>query len=73
MPWHWRSLGVDWLFPFCVPQGSLVGLSRVARRWKADPQEIAPGYNSGAAMRVVGIACGLGGLVICVIPKLLGL
>jgi len=46
---------------------------RWGRLWKADPQEIAPDYNAGAAMRGVGIACGLGGLVICAIPKLLGL
>lgn len=43
------------------------------RLWNADPQEIAPDYRSGAAMRVIGITCGLGGLMICCVPKLLGL
>ncbi|MBD54677.1 hypothetical protein OAF83_01855 [Rubripirellula sp.] len=60
-------------FHFAFPKAVWSVYRGWGRLWKADPQEIAPGYNSGAAMRVVGIACGLGGLVICVIPKLLGL
>ena len=40
--------------------------------WGADPQEIAPDYKSSAAMRMVGVALFLGGLSICLIPKLLG-
>ena len=40
--------------------------------WGADPQEIAPAYKSGFAMRALGVALLLGGLSICLIPKLLG-
>ena len=39
--------------------------------WGADPQEIAPAYKLGCAMRVVGIVLLLGGVSICLIPKLL--
>ena len=42
------------------------------RLWGSDPEEIAPGYKSGTAMRVVGLALGLGGAAICFIPKLMG-
>jgi hypothetical protein len=42
------------------------------RLWGSDPEKIAPGYNSGTAMRLIGLALGLGGTVICFIPKLLG-
>ncbi len=40
------------------------------RLWNADPQQIAPAYQSGSAMRVVGITCGASGVFICAIPKL---
>jgi hypothetical protein len=39
------------------------------RLWGSDPEKINPDYNSGSAMRVVGLAMGIGGIVICVIPK----
>ena len=37
-----------------------------------DPEKINPDYNSGTAMRVVGLVLGMGGIVICFIPKLVG-
>ncbi|MCP4839869.1 MAG: hypothetical protein GY894_11025 [Planctomycetes bacterium] len=40
--------------------------------WGADPQKIAPDYKPGFAMRSVGVALFLGGVSICLIPKLLG-
>ena len=40
--------------------------------WGSDPAEIAPDYKSGVAMRVVGLALGLGGATICIMPKLMG-
>ena len=60
-------------FHFAFPKAAWSVYRGWGREWGADPQEIAPEYQSGVAMRVVGIACGLGGLVIGVIPKLLGL
>jgi len=36
----------------------------------AAPEKINPDYNSGSAMRVVGLAMGIGGIVICCIPKI---
>ena len=40
------------------------------RLWGSDPEKINPNYNSGSAMRVVGLAMGIGGIVICCIPKI---
>ena len=60
-------------FHFVFPKAVWSVYRGWGRLCKADPQEIAPDYNSGAAMRVVGIACGVGGLMICLAPKLLGL
>ena len=65
-------------FHFAFPKAAWSvyrGWSRAwgGRAWGADPQEIAPEYQSGVAMRVVGIACGLGSLVIRVTAKLFGL
>ena len=40
------------------------------RLWGSDPEKIDPGYNSGTAMRVIGLALGSVGTVICFIPKL---
>ena len=40
--------------------------------WGADPQKIAPAYKSGSAMQAVGAALLLGGVSICLIPKLVG-
>ena len=42
------------------------------RLWGSDPQAIAPSYKSRLAMWAVGVALTLGGLSICLIPKLLG-
>tara|TARA_B100001964_G_scaffold175438_1_gene193216 strand:+ start:181 stop:435 length:255 start_codon:yes stop_codon:yes gene_type:complete len=42
------------------------------RLWGSDPEKIAPDYNSGTAMRVIGLTLGLGGAAICFIPKLVG-
>lgn len=42
------------------------------RLWGSDPGKIAPGYKSGTAMRAVGLALGLGGAMICAIPRLMG-
>lgn len=41
--------------------------------WNSDPEKMAPEYKWAASMRVVGIALGLGGAIICFIPKFLGL
>ena len=57
---------------FAFPKAAWSVYRAWGRLWKADPQVIAPNYNSGAAMRVVGITCGLAGLAICLVPKLLG-
>jgi hypothetical protein len=40
--------------------------------WGADPQKIAPDYKPGFTMRAVGVALLLGGVLICLIPRLLG-
>ena len=60
------------LFHLLLPKSAWSVYRGWGRLWGADPQEIAPDYKSGAAMRVVGIALLLGGLSICLIPKLLG-
>jgi hypothetical protein len=60
-------------FHFVFPKTAWSVYRGWGRLWKADPQEIAPDYNAEAAMRFVGTVCGLGGFVICLIPKLLGL
>ncbi|MBC8348183.1 MAG: hypothetical protein O3A82_02875 [Verrucomicrobia bacterium] len=41
------------------------------RLWGSDPEKINPNYNSGSAMRVVGLAMGICGVVICFIPKVM--
>lgn len=58
---------------FAFPKAAWSVYRGWGRSWAADPQEIAPEYKSSVAMRVVGIACGLGGLAICVTPTLMGL
>jgi hypothetical protein len=40
--------------------------------WSSDPERISPEYKSGATIRVVGIALGLGGAFISFIPMLFG-
>ncbi len=60
-------------FHFVFPKSAWSAYRGWGRLWKADPQEIAPEYNSSAAMRIVGMAVGLGGLVICLIPFAVGL
>ena len=40
--------------------------------WGFDSEKIAPGYQSGTAMRVVGLVLGVGGAAICFIPRLMG-
>jgi len=60
-------------FHFAFPKAAWSVYRGWGRVWKVDPQEAAPDFRSGAAMRFVGIALGLAGLVICVTPKLLAL
>ena len=60
------------LFHLLIPRSAWSVYRRWGKLWGADPQEIAPSYKSGVAMRVVGVALLLGGLSICLIPKLLG-
>ncbi len=60
------------LFHLLFPESAWSVYRRWGNLWGADPQKIAPDYKSSTAMRVVGIALLLGGLSICLIPKLLG-
>jgi hypothetical protein len=62
-------IGVFHLF---LPRAAWSVYRAWGRLWGADPEKISPGYKSGAAMRVVGLALALGGAAICLIPKLLG-
>jgi len=60
------------LFHLLSPRLAWSAYRRWGRRWGSDPQEIAPNYKSSFAMRSVGVALLLGGLLICLIPKILG-
>jgi hypothetical protein len=59
-------------FHFFFPESAWSVYRGWGKLWNADPQEIAPAYNSGFAMRVVGFTCGTGGVFICAIPKVFG-
>jgi hypothetical protein len=56
-------------FHLFLPKAAWLVYRGWGRLWGSDPEKINPDYNSGSAMRVVGLAMGIGGIVICVIPK----
>lgn len=60
------------LFHLLLPKSAWSAYRGWGKRWGADPQEIAPAYKHGAAMRTVGFATFLGGVFICLVPLLLG-
>ena len=60
------------LFHLLIPKSAWSVYRGWGKLWGADPQKIAPDYEPGFAMRAVGIALLLGGVSICLIPKLLG-
>ena len=60
------------LFHLLFPKSAWSVYRGWGKLWGADPQKIAPDYKSGFAMRAVGVALLLGGVSICLIPKLLG-
>lgn len=59
-------------FHLLLPKAAWSAYRGWGKLWRSDPEKIAPGYTSGTAMRVIGLALGLGGAVICAIPKLMG-
>lgn len=61
------------LFHLLFPKSAWSVYRVWGKLWGCNPEEIAPAYNSGCAMRVVGIALFLGGVSICLIPALLNL
>ena len=65
-------MGLIGLFHLLFPKSAWSAYRGWGKLWGSDPQEIAPAYKSGCAMCVVGIALLLGGVSICLIPKLLG-
>ena len=60
------------LFHLLFPKSAWSVYRGWGKLWGADPQEIAPAYKSRRAMRLIGIALLLGGVLIGLIPKILG-
>ena len=60
------------LFHLLAPRSACSVYRGWGKLWGADPQKIAGDYKSGFAMGAVGLTLLLGGVSICLIPKLLG-
>jgi len=66
------TVGIDRLAASTVSRISQVGLQGLGKFRDERLQEIAPDYQSGNALRMIGIAMPLSGVLIRVIPRLLG-